>query len=58
MLRRNINQERERKRMMEGLEWVSYYRCDIREGLSEEVTFGWSGKMRRSLAQNGSTQRE
>lgn len=23
--------------MMEGLEWVSYSRCDIREGLSEEV---------------------
>lgn len=39
-MRRNIKQERGRKRMMERLEWVSYYRCAIREGLSEEVTFG------------------
>ena len=58
MLRRHIKQERGRKRMMEGLEWLSYRRRDIREGLPEGVTFVGSRKMRRSLAQNDSTQRE
>ena len=37
---------------------MCYYRQGVREDLSEEVTFGCSGRMRRSRVQQGSMQRE
>lgn len=43
---------------MEGLRWVCYCTQGIREDLSEEVTFGGSGRMRKSQAHHGSMPKE